>query len=161
MLGKYRELTLHDFVVDNVVIGDNSFTLYSVNGHEVMVELEGDCFSQSSFDRDSIEELRGLFGHRVITMRDAHAGRIDWETDHRYGEPALVRTQRVSNLSVEPGYLHPDLHAEAKFKGECVSAHFLVIDTDKGGYSIAWRNDSNGYYDGWPNFFVDGEKAER
>lgn len=32
---------------------------------------------------------------------------------------------------------------------DCVSWHFLKIKTDKGDVTLDWRNDSNGYYDGW------------
>jgi hypothetical protein len=32
---------------------------------------------------------------------------------------------------------------------DCVSWHFLVFKTDKGHVTVDWRNDSNGYYDGW------------
>lgn len=30
-----------------------------------------------------------------------------------------------------------------------VSWHFLKFNTDKGDVTLDWRNDSNGYYDGW------------
>lgn len=34
-------------------------------------------------------------------------------------------------------------------KVEHVSPHFLVFTTDRGHVTIDWRNESNGYYDGW------------
>ncbi len=36
--------------------------------------------------------------------------------------------------------------------------HFLIFTTDKGHVTIDWRNDSNGYYDGWVKFRWPEEK---
>ena len=37
---------------------------------------------------------------------------------------------------------------------DVTSLHCLVFITDKGHFTIDWRNDSNGYYDGWVNFLI-------
>ena len=43
-------------------------------------------------------------------------------------------------------------------ESECTRAHCLVFITDRGHETIDWRNDSNGYYDGYvvANFEGDG-----
>lgn len=36
-----------------------------------------------------------------------------------------------------------------KYVGDVKAWHFLVFETNKGHVTIDWRNESNGYYDGW------------
>ncbi len=44
---------------------------------------------------------------------------------------------------------------------ESTSNHCLLITTDKASISVLWRNESNGYYDGWADLSIDGEKLDR
>jgi hypothetical protein len=41
---------------------------------------------------------------------------------------------------------------------EHIEYHALLIRTDKQSITVDWRNESNGYYDGWVNVWLDGQK---
>ena len=58
-------------------------------------------------------------------------------------------------LNVEERY-NDIAPADPELNDDQVSWHFLVFTTNRGHITVDWRNDSNGYYDGWVNFeFVD------
>lgn len=63
---------------------------------------------------------------------------------------ALVGAGKITSAELrELGALESDTG------GDVTRCHALVITTEKGSFTIDWRNDSNGYYDGtlvllWP-----------
>lgn len=92
------------------------------NGKTVVMELEGDCCSSSYFSPEGIEDLKSLAGQTISNIEDAE----------------------------ESSASHGPYSSELEY-GDSVSWHFLKFTTDKGHTTVDWRNDSNGYYDGWIN----------
>lgn len=94
--------------VTSVVAGDSQATLHLDTGESVVLDLYGDCCSQSFYtDPAQFNELVG------------------------------AKVQAVAERA-----------GESPNGGE-TSPHFLVFETDRGHVTIDWRNESNGYYDGW------------
>lgn len=58
------------FIIENVIATADSLRLVSTDGHEVRVELEGDCCSRSFFDNYSLIDARGLMGERLVDIED-------------------------------------------------------------------------------------------
>jgi hypothetical protein len=50
----------------------------------------------------------------------------------------------IQNVEERDGEVEGD-----KYAGDVKAWHFLVFETNKGHVTIDWRNESNGYYDGW------------
>lgn len=53
----------------------------------------------------------------------------------------------------------PEVDTIARRGDDSTAYHALIIRTDKESVTIDWRNESNGYYDGWANVFIDGVKV--
>lgn len=117
------------FVIENVIATTESLRLVSTDGHEVRVELKGDCCSRSFFDNYSLIDARGLMGERLVDIEDV--------------DRAVDRTAPESD----------------PYKDGCdvIEYHALIIRTDKQSITVDWRNDSNGYYSGTAHIFFNGE----
>lgn len=65
-------------------------------------------------------------------------------------------------VKIEDGAFPPGVEPAPDYEGsDSTSNHCLLIATDKTSLSVLWRNESNGYYDGWADLFIDGEKIDR
>lgn len=90
-----------NFIIENVIATSDQLRLVSTDGHEVLVELEGDCCSRSFFDNYSLIDARGLMGERLVSIEDV--GRGEPENDPYKGgcdvieyHALIIRTDRQS-----------------------------------------------------------------
>lgn len=107
-------------------IRDCSFVLYFENGHQMRVEVEGDCCSSSYFTEGALDELGSIKPGEILTGIE----------------------------ELESGI------PEEKNGGTYTKYYFLKIQTDKQTLNLDWRNDSNGYYSGFVNFFYNGPESD-
>lgn len=114
------------FIIENVIATDHRLTLVATSGHQVEVELDGDCCSHSFFDDHSKLDARGLMGERLMSIEDS--GRTGPEVD-----PIAVVND-----------------------AESTEYHALIVKTDKQSITVDWRNESNGYYGGTALIRFDG-----
>ncbi len=102
----------------------DSVKISLANGREVTAYLYGDCCSRSFFA--DAKQFKELVGATILSAEEREgAGIRDQEGFH---------TDRDDHYEIKP--------------------HFLVFTTDKGHVTIDWRNESNGYYDGYVNWIV-------
>lgn len=67
------------FIIENVIAKNDQLRIISTDGHEVRIDLEGDCCSSSFFDDFSLIDARGLMGERLMSIEDT--GRDEPEND--------------------------------------------------------------------------------
>jgi len=89
------------FIIENVIATSDQLRIISTDGHEVRVELEGDCCSSSFFDDYSLIDARGLMGEQLKGIEDT--GRAEPENDPYKGgcdvieyHALVVRTDKQS-----------------------------------------------------------------
>lgn len=122
------------------------------------------------YDQENYEKMVGLtvigvelFGDDDVRVHldDGQTAVFGLEGDccshSYYTDPAqfleLVGTklQKVEERSSRDGSDNAEKYPE---DGGETSWHFLVFETNKGHVTIDWRNDSNGYYDGYIRFSI-------
>lgn len=93
--------------------------LHFEDGGKLIVDLEGDCCSRSYFSPEGLADAKQLEGSKILSVEEV-------------GE--------ASGMHGPYDHGHQD---------QSTLWHFLKFTTDKGHVTLDWRNDSNGYYDGW------------
>ena len=120
------------FIIENVLITDARLVLVATSGHQVEVELEGDCCSSSFFDDCSKLDARGLMGERLMSIEDIgrdapDPDQIPHQDDSREYHALIIKTDKQS-ITVDwrnesNGYYGG--HARIRFDGEEMDAHKL------------------------------------
>lgn len=86
--------------------------------------LRGECCSSSYYTADA--QWQELVGAKVLRIEDRSSDQY-------------MRGEQVERVSEWAGAQET----------EHLLWYFLVFVTDRGYFTIDWRNDSNGYYSGW------------
>lgn len=89
------------FIIENVVIADSRLLLVATSGHQVEVELDGDCCSRSFFDDCSKMDARGLMGERLMSIEDVGRDAPDpdpvpHQDDSQEYHALIIRTDKQS-----------------------------------------------------------------
>ena len=103
------------------------------DGRTLALTLDGECCSSSYFTPDADAQIRDMVGAKIQGVEE------------RDGE---------SRVGLDEEWAKKD-----ESRGDTVSWHFLVFITDKGHFTVDWRNDSNGYYDGSVHPSISGPAA--
>lgn len=116
-----------NFIIENIVQTPHQLTFVSSEGQTITIDLIGDCCSASFFDDDSLLDVKGLLGERLMSIEEV-------SNDREYPD--------------DPDGTYDD-----------VTLHYaMIVKTDKQSISVMWRNESNGYYSGWVEVSVEGQK---
>lgn len=122
------------FRIENIILKNSSeVELVSESGDILKLELEGDCCSGSYFDDNSVLDVKSLLGETLMSVEDSA-----WECPDK-------------------------VDGECRCDGDDESTQHsaLIVKTDRQSITMMWRNVSNGYYSGWLNMYLNGERISR
>lgn len=110
----------------------------------VVVRVEATRCRQYDEQRDDAVVLVLDDGRGLRLELDAECCSRSYFADvHQFDELVGARIQAIEERE-GVGKLEP-----ADGEGDRITPRFLIFTTDRGYVTVDWRNDSNGYYDGW------------
>jgi hypothetical protein len=123
------------FIIENVVHRTSfDIDLTSADGDVLNLHLEGDCCSSSFFDDDSVLDVKSLLGERLMDVES-----VAWDCP-------------VPDVN-------GDCQCSTGMDDETIHSA-LIIKTDRQSITLMWRNESNGYYSGYLECYLNGNKLD-
>jgi hypothetical protein len=122
---------------------------YGAWGNDVP-DIRGVKVVGASADGDAAELVLDD-GRRIVMYLGADCCSNSYFAEPKQFDELVGRTLASIEMRDGVGVLDPSDN-----EGDVISPHFLVITTDQGHVTIDWRNSSNGFYDGWVSWHIEG-----